>query len=61
MVGNLFFGGDGWIVVDDDGFQVYKGEKSEKVMDEKRSRAADTTVPHMENFLRRSAARNYKD
>ncbi len=48
-IGNLFFGSDGWMSVDGAGFQVYKGENDEKVMDEKKS---DTdTVPHMENFL----------
>ncbi len=34
-VGNLFYGSEGWMAVDGNGFQVYKGEKSEKVMDEK--------------------------
>jgi len=32
-VGDLFYGTDGYMSIDDDGFQVYKGEKHEKVMD----------------------------
>ena len=40
------------MAVDGEGFQVYKGEKSEKVMDEKFD-GPDiwSTVPHMTNFL----------
>jgi predicted dehydrogenase len=51
-VGNLFFGSDGWMSVDLDGFQIYKGETRQKVMDEKfrESRHWDTT-PHVANFL----------
>jgi predicted dehydrogenase len=59
-VGNLFYGADGWMWLDERGFQVYKGEKSEKVMDEK-SRGGNTTVMHMENFLAGCRSRNPKD
>ncbi len=52
VVGNLFYGSDGWMAVDAEGFQVYKGEKSEKVMDEKfQGPDVWSTVPHMTNFL----------
>jgi predicted dehydrogenase len=52
VVGNLFYGSDGWMAVDAEGFQVYKGEKSEKVMDEKfKGPDVWSTVPHMTNFL----------
>jgi predicted dehydrogenase len=52
FVGNLFYGSEGWMALDGNGFQVYKGEKSEKVMDEK-FKGPDiwSTVPHMTNFL----------
>jgi predicted dehydrogenase len=59
-VGNLFLGGDGWMWVDRDGFQVYKGEKNERVMDEKAERD-DGTRLHMENFLKACRSRNHKD
>jgi predicted dehydrogenase len=60
-VGNLFYGADGLLSVDDDGFQVYKGEKKEKVMDEPAQRGASTTGLHMANFLKAIRSRNHKD
>ena len=58
-VGNLFYGTDGWMAVDDAGFQVYKGEKNEKTMDEKGRRGSDDS-PHMTNFIEAVKSRNYK-
>jgi hypothetical protein len=60
-VGNHFYGADGILTVDDDGFQVYKGEKKEKVMDEKAPRGVSTTGLHMANFMKGIRSRNYKD
>ncbi|MCC7498660.1 MAG: Gfo/Idh/MocA family oxidoreductase [Bryobacterales bacterium] len=52
VIGDLFFGSDGWMSIDFMGFQVYKGEKNEKVMDEPHVEAQTwPTAPHMENFL----------
>ena len=52
FVGNIFFGTEGYLVVDQAGFQVYKGDKREKVMDEPaQEEAAWTTIPHFRNFL----------
>ena len=67
-IGNLFYGSEGWMAVDGDGFQVYKGvlnpngksERQEKIMDEKRGMGGDTG-PHMANFLAAVKSRNYKD
>ena len=67
-IGDLFYGTEGWMAIDGDGFQVYKGvrsadgksEKQEKIMDEKKSTAGDTG-PHMANFLAAVKSRNYKD
>jgi len=59
-VGNLFLGADGWMWVDGRGFQVYKGEDNEKVMDEKGS-DDNGTILHMQNFLQACRTRNYKD
>jgi hypothetical protein len=65
MVGNLFYGTDGWAAMSDDGFQAFKGEGNELVMDERppaRGAAnADGTALHMQNFLAACKSRNYKD
>ena len=59
-VGNLFYGSDGWMAVDGSSFKVYKGEKSELVMDEKGLARGDAG-PHMENFLAAVRSRNSQD
>ena len=60
-IGNVFWGAEGWMAVGDDGLQVYKGDKSEKVMDEKSGPDAGDTIPHMTNFVKAIQSRNYKD
>src|SRR5947207_4261698 len=59
-VGNLLYGADGWMALHSSGFKVYKGERSELVMDEK-SAPGSETGPHMANFLQACRSRNYKD
>ena len=53
MVGNLFYGTEGWAAMDDQGFQAFKGESNELVMDLRgvRGPGGDTTGLHMKNFL----------
>jgi predicted dehydrogenase len=58
-VGNLFLGSDGWLWSGGGGFQVYKGESNEKVMDEKGGSEGDSTVLHMKNFLDACRSRNH--
>ena len=64
VVGDLFFGTDGWLAVNGASFQVYKGEatnqEAEKTMEEKNAGGNDT-VPHMANFIAACRSRNYKD
>jgi predicted dehydrogenase len=61
-IGNLFYGSDGWMAVDSRGFQVYKGEKDEKVMDEKSEGGYQwDTIPHMRNFVDVVRSRKYQD
>ncbi|MDR3717913.1 MAG: Gfo/Idh/MocA family oxidoreductase [Bryobacteraceae bacterium] len=60
-VGNIFFGSEGWMWVDGEGFQVYKGESSERTMAEKNAPGEDGTILHMKNFLSACRSRNYKD
>ena len=40
-VGDLFYGSEGWMANGRSGFQVYKGEKSEKIMDEGAERSTE--------------------
>jgi len=62
-VGNMFYGSDGWIAVSRNGFQVYKGEKGEKIMDETETwrTGNDGNVLHFRNFLQAMRSRNYKE
>jgi predicted dehydrogenase len=61
-VGNHFYGTEGWAVMNDQGFQAFKGESSELIMEEKpEGRSNDFTNLHMENFLAACRSRNYKD
>ena len=60
-IGNLFYGTEGWGVMSDQGFQAFKGETSELIMDERPERGEETTGMHMENFLAACRSRNYKD
>jgi predicted dehydrogenase len=61
-VGNLFLGSDGYMSLDEGGFQVYKGENHELALEEKNERKGpNTTQLHMENFVKAVRSRNYKD
>jgi len=60
-IGNLFYGTDGWMALDSHGFQIFKGESNEKVMDEKAKGQIWDTQPHMESFLKACRSRNHKD
>jgi predicted dehydrogenase len=55
-VGNIWYGSDGYLVLDGGGFRVYKGEKNELAMDEKPIR--DEDGGHMGNFLNAVKSRN---
>ena len=62
MVGNLFYGSEGWAAMNDRGFQAFKGESNELVMEEYGDReGADPTALHMQNFLSVVRSRNHKD
>jgi predicted dehydrogenase len=61
-VGNLFYGSDGWASMSDMGFQAYKGDSSELIMEEKPDRSAgDPTGLHMRNFLECVRSRREQD
>ena len=64
QVGNLFYGTEGWAAMSDAGFQAYKGESSELIMEGRPERGgpgSDTTGAHMENFLSACRSRNEKE
>ena len=64
-VGNLFYGSEGWVAMSDAGFQAYKGDSQELIMEEKPERTrgpgGDATGLHMENFLAACRSRNYSE
>jgi predicted dehydrogenase len=66
-VGNLFYGSEGWAAMSDQGFQAYKGDSSELIMEERPERAgrgnpgSDPTGLHMQNFLACVKSRSEKD
>ena len=63
MVGNLFYGTEGWAAMNDQGFQAFKGDSNELVMDLKPDRTAggDATGLHMQNFLAACKSRKTTD
>src|SRR5262249_51359909 len=61
MIGNLFYGTEGWGAMSDQGFQAFKGESNELIMDERPEGRADATNFHMENFLSACRSRNEKE
>jgi predicted dehydrogenase len=63
MVGNLFYGTEGWAAMSDQGFQAFKGESNELIMEERPERGPgnDGTSLHMQNFLAACKSRNYKE
>ena len=62
MVGNLFYGSEGWAAMSDRGFQAFKGESNELVMEETSDRAVgDPTKLHMQNFLAGCRSRNHRE
>jgi hypothetical protein len=61
-VGNLFYGSDGWAAMSDQGFQAYKGDSSELIMEERPDRSGgDPTGLHMQNFLESVKSRREQD
>ncbi len=59
-VGNIFFGDQGYMVVNPLGFQIYMGDEREKTHDEKHheDQVWDPT-PHMANFVAAVRSRNH--
>ncbi|MBI3682036.1 MAG: Gfo/Idh/MocA family oxidoreductase [Acidobacteria bacterium] len=60
VVGNIFYGSDGYLAVDGSGYWLYKGEKRELAREGKSERS-DGTMAHMENFLKAVKSRRRED
>ncbi|HEY1338885.1 MAG TPA: Gfo/Idh/MocA family oxidoreductase [Bryobacteraceae bacterium] len=62
-IGNLFYGTDGWMAMNDQGVMAFKGESSELIHEEhpERGPGSDSTGAHMQNFLSACRSRNPKD
>lgn len=61
MVGNLFYGTEGWAAMTDRGFQAFKGESNELIMEERSDRDKDPTELHFQNFLDVCRSRKHQD
>jgi predicted dehydrogenase len=63
MIGNLFYGTEGWAAMNDEGFQAFKGESNELLMEEhaERGPGGDATPLHMKNFLAACHSRKSQD
>jgi predicted dehydrogenase len=62
-IGNLIFGSDGWMALDDGGFRIYKGENRQLATEEQATRTGapgGSTGDHMNNFLEAVKARDDK-
>lgn len=62
-IGNLFFGSDGWMALDAEGYRIYKGEPEGKLVQQAKYEepVMTDTQPHMANFLAAVRSRKYQD
>jgi predicted dehydrogenase len=62
-IGNLFYGRDGWMALDAEGYRIYKGDKEGKLVQQgKYEEPSKTdTSPHVANFLAAVRSRRYQD
>lgn len=60
-IGNIFYGSDGILALDANGYQIYKGEELVLAEEGKPESKTWDTAPHMENFLKAVKSRNHKD
>lgn len=60
-IGNIFYGSEGYLCLDSTGYQVFLGEKQERVKDVKAREAIWETQPHFDNFLAAVRSRNSSD
>jgi len=63
MVGNLFFGSEGWAAMTSRGFQAFKGDSNELLLEERPEPGPenDPVRLHVQNFLDACHSRRYQD
>jgi predicted dehydrogenase len=62
LIGDLFYGSEGYMAVDVNGFRVYHGDDRKKIMDEPfQEKKAWDTGPHLASFLKAVKSRNSND
>jgi predicted dehydrogenase len=62
-IGNLFYGSEGWMALDAEGYRIYKGEPEGKLVQQAKYEepVMTDTAPHMANFLAAVRSRKYQD
>jgi predicted dehydrogenase len=62
-IGNLFYGSEGWMALDAEGYRIYKGEPEGKLVQQAKYEepVMTDTAPHMANFLSAVRSRKYQD
>jgi predicted dehydrogenase len=62
-IGNLFYGSEGWMALDAEGYRIYKGEPEGKLVQQAKYEepVMTDTGPHMANFLAAVRSRKYQD
>ena len=62
-IGNLFYGSEGWMALDADGYRIYKGEKKTELVQEAKYQEEHktSTTPHVTNFLQAVRSRKHED
>lgn len=60
-IGNIFFGTEGYMVVDSHKFEVFRGENRELVEEGKAGGRIWDTGPHIANFLKAMRSRRHQD
>jgi predicted dehydrogenase len=62
-IGNLFYGRDGWMALDAEGYRIYKGDKEAKLVQKANYEepSKTDTAPHVANFLAAVRSRRYQD
>ena len=58
-IGNVFYGADGFLELDDSAYRIYQGE-DHKLIREGRDQTKSETAPHIQNFLDAVKSRDYK-
>jgi len=60
-IGNTFYGADGFLSIDANGYQIFKGEKHELVKEVKLTENIWDTRPHFNNFIAAVRSRRHED